>query len=45
VVGDATLATADKGEATARIIAEGFVRLLREVDGFDLSRLAAGPLG
>jgi creatinine amidohydrolase len=44
VVGDATLATAEKGAATADLIAQGFVRLLREVDGFDLTRLAAGPL-
>jgi creatinine amidohydrolase len=42
-VGDASIATADKGEATARMIAEGFIALLRQVDGFDLARLGNSP--
>jgi creatinine amidohydrolase len=45
VVGDASIATVEKGEATAALIAEGFVRLLREVDAFDMARLGKGPLG
>jgi creatinine amidohydrolase len=43
-IGDATLATADKGEASLQRGAEAFVELLREVDRFDLSRLREGPL-
>jgi len=43
-VGDATLATAKKGEAAFEQGAKAFVELLREVDRFDLSRLREGPL-
>jgi creatinine amidohydrolase len=43
-VGDATLATAEKGEAALAQGAQAFVELLREVDRFDLSRLREGPL-
>ncbi len=43
-IGDATLATAAKGEAALTRGAEAFVELLREVDRFDLARLREGPL-
>jgi creatinine amidohydrolase len=43
-VGDATLATAQKGEAALAQGAEAFVELLREIDRFDLARLREGPL-
>ena len=43
-VGDASGATAQKGEAALAQGAKGFVELLREVDRFDLARLAKGPL-
>jgi creatinine amidohydrolase len=43
-LGDATLATAAKGEAALRHGARGFVELLGDVDSFDLARLADGPL-
>jgi creatinine amidohydrolase len=43
-VGDASRATADKGEAALDHGARGFVELLREVDRFDLARLAEGPI-
>jgi len=43
-VGDATLASAAKGEAALEHGANAFVELLREVDRFDLSRLREGPL-
>ena len=43
-VGDGTLASAAKGEAALAHGAQAFVELLREVDGFDLKRLRAGPL-
>jgi creatinine amidohydrolase len=43
-VGDATLATAAKGEAALAHVAQAFVELLREIDRFDLSRLREGPL-
>jgi len=43
-LGDATLATAAKGEAALRHGARGFVELLGDVDRFDLTRLADGPL-
>jgi creatinine amidohydrolase len=43
-VGDATLASAVKGDAAFTRGAEAFVELLREVDRFDLSRLREGPL-
>ncbi len=40
-VGDASAATAAKGEAALDHGARAFVELLREVDRFDLARLAA----
>jgi len=43
-VGDATLASAAKGEAALNHGAEAFVELLREIDRFDLKRLQEGPL-
>jgi creatinine amidohydrolase len=43
-VGDASGATAAKGDAALAQGAKGFVELLREVDRFDLARLAKGPL-
>jgi creatinine amidohydrolase len=43
-VGDATLASAAKGDAALRHGAQAFVELLREVDRFDLARLRDGPL-
>ena len=43
-VGDATLASAAKGDAALKHGAEAFVELLREVDRFDLARLRDGPL-
>ena len=43
-IGDATLASAAKGEAALAHGAEAFVELLSEVDRFDLKRLQAGPL-
>jgi creatinine amidohydrolase len=44
-VGDATLATPEKGEAALAHGARAFVGLLGEVDRFDLSRLGKGPPG
>jgi len=43
-IGDATLATADKGDAALAHGAHAFVELLQEVASFDLKRLQAGPL-
>jgi creatinine amidohydrolase len=43
-VGDATQASAAKGEAALAHGAQAFVELLREMDGFDLARLREGPL-
>ena len=43
-VGDATLATAGKGDAALAHGAQAFVELLREIDRFDLARLRDGPL-
>jgi creatinine amidohydrolase len=43
-VGDATLATAQKGEAALAQGAQAFVELLCEIDRFDLARLREGPL-
>ncbi len=43
-VGDATLASAAKGDAALTHGAEAFVELLREVDRFDLTRLREGPI-
>jgi creatinine amidohydrolase len=42
-VGDATLASAAKGEAALAHGAKAFVELLQEVDRFDLARLRDGP--
>lgn len=44
-VGDATLATAEKGHAALDYGARAFVALLRDVEKFDLDVLAPGPLG
>jgi creatinine amidohydrolase len=44
-VGEAHLATAEKGRAIADHVADGFISLLRDVAAFDLSQLKAGPLG
>jgi creatinine amidohydrolase len=38
-MGDASRATAEKGEATADYWATAFIELLRDVEGFDLERL------
>jgi creatinine amidohydrolase len=43
-VGNATLASAEKGEAALERGAQAFVELLAEVDRFDLARLREGPL-
>jgi creatinine amidohydrolase len=43
-IGDATLATAAKGEAALSHGARAFVELLDDVARFDLARLADGPL-
>src|SRR5215217_491728 len=43
-VGDASLATAEKGEAALDHGARAFVTLLQDVEKFDLVRLAPGPL-
>jgi creatinine amidohydrolase len=43
-VGDATVATAEKGAQALDHGAQAFVELLQDVDRFDLSRLADGPL-
>jgi creatinine amidohydrolase len=43
-IGDATLASGEKGEAALAHGARAFVELLREVDRFDLTRLGEGPL-
>ncbi len=43
-VGDATLATAAKGEAALAHGAAAFVEMLHDVDRFDLARLPDGPL-
>ncbi len=42
--GDASKATAEKGEACADNGAEAFLDLLRDVLAFDLARLRPGPL-
>jgi creatinine amidohydrolase len=44
-LGNATLATGEKGQAALAQGAKAFVELLREVDRFDLSKLREGPLG
>ncbi len=43
-LGDATLASAAKGETALARGAAAFVELLREMDRFDLARLQEGPL-
>jgi creatinine amidohydrolase len=43
-IGDATIATAAKGDAALTHGAQAFVELLREIDRFDLGRLHDGPL-
>ena len=43
-MGDAASATAAKGEASADHGAAAFLELLRDVERFDVARLAAGPL-
>src|SRR5215831_12853101 len=43
-VGDATLASAAKGDAALNHGADAFVELMREIDRFDLKRLREGPL-
>lgn len=45
VVGDATAATAEKGRALADQVAGRMVEVLRDIDGFDLARLADRPAG
>jgi len=42
--GNATLASAEKGERLIDQGARSFIELLQDVDKFDLNRLAAGPL-
>ena len=44
-LGDASLATPEKGEAALAHGAQAFLALLRDVERFDLRRLSAGPLG
>ncbi|MGY4233382.1 creatinine amidohydrolase [Bradyrhizobium sp. USDA 4449] len=44
-VGNATLAVAEKGEQLLDQGARAFCELLDEVDNFDVTRLAKGPLG
>ena len=44
-VGDASLATAEKGATALDHGARAFVALLDDVERFDLARLTAGPLG
>ncbi len=44
-LGDASLATAQKGAAALDHGARAFVALLKDVEKFDLKGLAAGPLG
>ena len=43
-MGNAGAATARKGEACADYGATAFIKLLQDIDGFDLTRLKAGPL-
>jgi creatinine amidohydrolase len=43
-MGDASAATARKGEAYADYGATAFVEFLQDIEGFDLSRLKPGPL-
>jgi len=41
--GDATLATAAKGRAVVDYVSDRFIELLRDIDRFDLARLANDP--
>jgi creatinine amidohydrolase len=43
-VGDASLASAEKGEAALDHGAKAFIELLKDVQKFDLGNLAKGPL-
>jgi creatinine amidohydrolase len=43
-VGNARVATAEKGEAALTHGAKAFVELLREIERFDLKALRAGPV-
>ncbi|VFU07542.1 creatininase family protein [Methylocella tundrae] len=44
-MGDASAATARKGDAYADYGATAFIELLQDIEGFDLSRLKPGPRG
>jgi creatinine amidohydrolase len=44
-VGDASLATAEKGAAALDHGARAFIALLKDVEKFDLTGVSAGPLG
>lgn len=44
-MGDATTASADKGETAADYGVTAFIELLQDVEAFDLARLTEGPLG
>jgi creatinine amidohydrolase len=44
-LGNAAIATAEKGEACADYGATAFIELLEDVAAFDLTRLTKGPLG
>jgi creatinine amidohydrolase len=44
-LGDASIATAEKGEACADYGATAFIELLEDVASFDLARLGKGPSG
>jgi creatinine amidohydrolase len=43
-MGNAAAATVRKGEACADYAVTAFIELLQDIDGFDLTRLKAGPL-
>ena len=43
-MGDASAATLEKGEACADYGATAFIELLQDIEAFDMSRLADGPL-
>jgi creatinine amidohydrolase len=43
-MGDAAAARVDKGESAADYGVTAFIELLADVEAFDLSRLAEGPL-
>jgi creatinine amidohydrolase len=45
VVGEAHLASAEKGRIAAEYVASEFAKLLADVDAFDLADLPQGPLG